>query len=296
MTQMDAVDVQKWRLLRPGPRRSLFFAATGAVLGLAIAGYGLFTAQGTRIAGVSPENVALVNQVPILRSDFVAQLRAVHDVSLGDATPKQRREVLDSMIREELYVQRGLELGRATDDVDVRTALVASTEASTVADVLVAMPTDRELTEYHRAHADRYSTEGSIQVDDLLLPVNETLETAARLRDTISSGDRPAGVSQSSLFANGPEYYFAARIHLGPVLFAAATPLERGQTSPPVLSAGRWHVLVIRLNARPRPLPIAEVYDRLLGDLRRDKSARLEEANARFLRRRADIQIADDLQ
>jgi hypothetical protein len=296
MTEPDATCEHRLSLLRQGPRRSLACAATGAVLGLAIAGYGLFTAQGTRIAGVPPEDVALVNQVPILRSDYVAQLRANHDVSYDEATPQQRRDVLDSMIREELYVQRGLELGRATDDIDVRTALIASTEASTVADVLAEMPTDLEFAQYHQAHVDRYATEGSIHVEDLLLPVDETAETATLLRNEIASGKRPGGVSRTALFANGPEYYFAARIHLGPALFDAAAPLDAGQVSSPVFSGDRWHVLIIRRNERPRPLPIADVYDGLLGDLRREKSVRLEEANARFLRRRADVQISDDLQ
>jgi parvulin-like peptidyl-prolyl isomerase len=112
----------------------------------------------------------------------------------------------------------------------------------------------------------------------------------------MASGNLPAGVLRTSLFANGPEYYFAARIHLRPELFAAAAPLEAGQTSAPVLSGGRWHILVVRKNERPRPLPLAEVYDSLLGDYRREKSAKLEAANARFLRRRADIQVSDDLQ
>ena len=49
------------------------FFGIGTIIGLGIAGYGLFTAKGTVTRVVPPENVALVNQRPILRTDFIAQ-------------------------------------------------------------------------------------------------------------------------------------------------------------------------------------------------------------------------------
>ena len=58
---------------KPSVRRSMILLASGALIGLAIAGYGLFTAKGTRSRTVPPEAVALVNQRQILRSDFMTQ-------------------------------------------------------------------------------------------------------------------------------------------------------------------------------------------------------------------------------
>ena len=52
-----------WIFDQPSARRSLMLCAAGAVLGLVIAGFGLFTAHGTRTAGVPAEDVALVNGV-----------------------------------------------------------------------------------------------------------------------------------------------------------------------------------------------------------------------------------------
>ena len=66
-----------WSLAKASTRRSLILCALGAILGLAIAGLGLFTARGTRTAAVPAEDAALVNQVPILMSDYVQQLRAL---------------------------------------------------------------------------------------------------------------------------------------------------------------------------------------------------------------------------
>ena len=117
-------------LARHSERRSIMLCAIGAVGGLIVAGAGLFTAQGTRIAGVPAEDVAMVNQVPILMSDYVANLRAAKGVGLDKATPAQKKEILDQMIREELYVQRGIELGQQNDITEVRTALVGAVEAT----------------------------------------------------------------------------------------------------------------------------------------------------------------------
>src|SRR3974377_825048 len=47
-------------------RRSMLFLTLGALLGLAIAGYGLFTAKGIGSRSVPPQDLALVNERPIL--------------------------------------------------------------------------------------------------------------------------------------------------------------------------------------------------------------------------------------
>jgi hypothetical protein len=44
------------------------------------------------------------------------------------------------MIREELYVQRGTELGLQADTVEVRQALVGAVEAQVAADATMAQP------------------------------------------------------------------------------------------------------------------------------------------------------------
>jgi hypothetical protein len=79
-------------LARHSERRSIILCAIGAVGGLIVAGAGLFTAQGTRIAGVPAEDVAMVNQVPILMSDYIANLRAAEGVGLDRATSAEEKD------------------------------------------------------------------------------------------------------------------------------------------------------------------------------------------------------------
>src|SRR5450631_3615895 len=86
-----------WDLRRVNQARSITFFSLGAAIGLAIAGFGLLTAKGTSTHVVPPENVALVNQRPILRTDFIAQTETELGKPFGEATVAERLKVLDEM-------------------------------------------------------------------------------------------------------------------------------------------------------------------------------------------------------
>src|ERR1700722_4261432 len=135
-------------------RRSFVLMGAGALLGLLMAGYSLFTARGTSTLVVPPEDVALVNQQPIARSDYYMQLKALYDLDFAHATPAQRKTVLDQMIREELFVQRGEELDVASADIDGRAATVAAVEGSIASDVMASRPSDDKQMAYYKAHQD----------------------------------------------------------------------------------------------------------------------------------------------
>jgi hypothetical protein len=141
----DAAEEGKWSLTEPSARRSLILLAIGAVVGLGIAGFGLFTAKGTVSHAVPPEDAALVNQQPILISDFTTQLQNEFGIPIGKATAAERKKVLDDMIAEELMVQRGLEMNLPGSDPDVRTAIVAGVELQNSANVIAKQPTEAEM-------------------------------------------------------------------------------------------------------------------------------------------------------
>jgi hypothetical protein len=138
----------------------------GALAGLIMAGYALFTARGTSTLFVPPEDVALVNQQPISRSDFVQQLQTLYGVDLKQSTAAERRTVLNDMIREELFVQRAKELDVAAIDPDVRSAMVNAIELEIAANVITAQPTEPQLRSYYASHRERYASEGTMTMHD----------------------------------------------------------------------------------------------------------------------------------
>lgn len=279
----------------PGARRSLIFCGAGALVGLTIAGLGLFTAEGTRTRRMPPENAAMVGQVPILMADFVAQLRATDGVSLSAATAVQKRRVLEQMIREELYVQRGVELGLAADDSDVRAALIAATEAQATIDANTAQPADAENRAWWAAHRERYASEGRMTVADYRIPPGmDSARFATALRSGVAAGE--LGLTLVPTTADGEEFYFAARVHLGKQLFAVARTLRDGEVSALVSTPDGDHILIMAHNVPPVPDRFEDARDQVQRDLTRAKAQALQIATERFLRRRADIRIAPALE
>jgi hypothetical protein len=274
-------------------RRSLALCAAGAVVGLVIAGIGLFTAKGTRTATVPAEDVALVNQVPLLMSDYLVQLRALYDVSLSEANAEQKKKVLDDMIHEELYVQRGVELGLQSDTIEVRAALAGAVEAQVAANAAMAQPAEAELHAYYDAHTGNYASEGILELEDYLVAPRPRLqppELAAALRH----GVNPAQLDliRTATMKDGEEFYFAAKIHLADALYDAATRLQAGEVSEPLRLADGIHILVLKQNTRPVPRSYAQVRDKVLQDYITEQAKILAAGNDRFLRKRADIAVA----
>jgi hypothetical protein len=287
-------------------RFSTLLMALGAALGIAIAGYGLFTAKGTASHRVPPEDAALVNQRPILMSDFVAQAEGTYAVPFAQITASQRKTILDAMIHEELYVQRGLELDFPGTDPDTRNALVAAVEQQAVADATTELPTVSAQRSYYDAHREGYATEGTMTVRDLLLadgaarPPQDALRAAAAL-SALRGGTAPGEVVRRYALQElrpdrGEEFYFAAKIHLGERLFEAAQLLADGAVSEPISLADGIHVLCMVKNVPPVPLPFDQAREQVLADYKRDAAARLRAADEKYLYGKADIQIAPALQ
>jgi hypothetical protein len=286
-----------WDPRRINANRSLVLMALGGLTGLALAGYTLFTAKSASTLYVPAEDVALVNQQPISRADYYAQLEALYRVDWRDATPGQRRKVLQDMIREELYVQRGKELDVAATDPDVRNAMVNTVEQMAAADAITAQPSDAKLLAYFQAHPDQYSREGVMTVQDLVFP---NLQAAAEAVPALRAGAPAAQVlarlhGRDSGKEDGEDFYFAAKIHLGDALFALARTLPSGAVSDPSPQPDGTHVLVMQANTPPKPFVFEEAKTQVLNDYRNDQVKRVSARYQDFLRRRANVLIAKDL-
>jgi parvulin-like peptidyl-prolyl isomerase len=285
-------------LARVNSKRSFFLAICGAVTGLLMAGYVLFTARGTSTLMVPAEDVALINQQPISRSDYLIQLQSLYNVAFSHATREQRQKVLNDMIREELFVQRGKELDVASTDPDVRNAMVNAVELEIASDAITSQPTEAALRSYYQAHLERYASEGIMTVEDYVFPANGTAVSRAidTLKSQVPTPDLIARFGgKSSGKVGDEEFYFAARIHLGPRLFAAARGLSQRGVSAPIEMSDGIHVLYMQRNVKPALLDFVSARDKVLSDYRNERVHYLTTGAEAFLHKRANILIADDL-
>jgi len=291
-----------WDMRHINPARSIIFFSVGAALGLGIAGYGLFTAKGTVTNRVPPENVALVNQRPILRTDFIAQTEALQGQAFAQVSLPNRLKVLDDMVREELFVQRGLELDFPGTDPDTRAALVSAVEQQAVAAVTSSQPGDAELRRYFEANAATYSSEGTMTLHDFRVPPGpDALVRMSQVAEALRRGANAPDIAQQFGAKEvlpehaGPEqFYFAQRAHLGEPVYQAALALDNGGVSAPVTAADGLHVIQMVKHTHPVALTFERARAQVLADYLKSEKKRLGAAGERYLRDKADIRIADD--
>ncbi|MGE0116165.1 MAG: peptidylprolyl isomerase [Steroidobacteraceae bacterium] len=294
-------------------RRAFTLLGIGALLGLAIAGYGLFTAAGTATKTVPPEYIALVNQRPIYRSDYLAQLQTTYTVSYENATPEQKRKVLDDMIDEELMVQRGLEVDLPSYDPSVRSALVAGVELQMFADVLASQPSEEELHAWYDQHRDQYSSIGIMQLRDLVLsPRSNEDETAFKQRVQAAITALRAGRNIDSVMQQyqlrdslhlqqggkadlGEVFEFAAEAKLPPAVFAATRKLPADAVSEPIVVEGEGtHIVVMGKRRQSEPLDFATVRSRVWGDIKNAQQEKVRSSTLSYLRNKSTILTAQE--
>ncbi|HEV7716131.1 MAG TPA: peptidyl-prolyl cis-trans isomerase [Steroidobacteraceae bacterium] len=291
-------------------RRSLTLLALGALAGLAIAGYGLFTAQGTATRGIPPEAMATVNGRLILRTDFVSQVQTQFGITFAESTQEQRDRVLSDMISEELMVQRGLEADLASYDPDVRQALVNGVELQIFADVLAQQPTEAQLKDYYEKHQKKYMRDGIMQLRDLMLTQGpqgsspepaqsahlaveelrhgaalETVMTKYELKDSRKLLD-------SGHVDTGDVFDFSAWARLDPKVFEVASAMKSGQISDPIAAADGVHLVVMVKREPPEQRQFKDVSNEVWADIKKEAQEKVRLANVAYLKSKADIKTA----
>jgi hypothetical protein len=283
--------------------RALILCACGAMVGLGIAAYGLFTASGTSTSSIAPENIATVNRRPILRSDFMAQLEMETGKSLREASREDQLQVLDEMVREELLVQRALELDFGETDQNVRTALVTAVSDQAIAEVTTSHPSPQQLREYYDRNPLKWASEGTMSLRDFIVsPARRGPDTsllraqtlARQLRSGSPAADLVARHEIQEVSHQIDEYYFTLAYRLGSRLFDAIRSLRAGEVSEPLQSKDGVHLVLVEKNDMPIPYSFEQAYSRISSDYNSDAQAKRMANTIQFLRNRSTIQIATD--
>src|ERR1700689_4371302 len=138
-----------------------------------------------------------------------------------------------------------------------------------------------------------------MRVRDLVFPASALAELPRdpeSLKKAITDAPTLAHLNgRDSGKTKGEEFYFAAKIHLGDELFAAARGLRDGEVSKPIQLPDGIHVLEMERNKRPVPFDFAAARAQVLSDYRNEAVDKLKLSGESFLRKRANVLIADDL-
>jgi hypothetical protein len=290
------------------PARSAALPACAVVLGLAVAAFGLFRPAARPLTAVPPGYVALVNQQGILTSDFIAQTQSETGSSFSDATPAERRRVLNEMVNEELLVQRGLTLDLPETTTEVRDIMASAVNAQVDAPLAAITPTDAELHTFYDTHRLKYTTGGTMTVHDLVLHVGgyenadqslaqaetDAADAVYQLRSgaSIDYVKEHYGFADSGRSDNTEQLDFAAKLHLGAKLYEAASMLSDGEISEPIVDTDGVHVLIMESRRPPRVADFSTARNQVYSDYRDAQNRRAIEQNLRILRSEAQILLA----
>jgi hypothetical protein len=289
-------------------QRSLALPALGAVIGLLIAAFGLFRPAPRPITAVPPGYAALVNQRPILMSDFMNQTQVEAGVPFEQATPAQRRQVLHEMVDQELLVQRSLALDLPELGVEVRDALADGVNAEVAAPILARTPSDAALRAFYKAHVNDYATLGSMKVRDIVLHVGgfenvdqsigqaeaDAEEAVYQLRSgsALDYVMQHFGFVDTGRMKDEGETDFFAKMHLGADLFKTAAGLRDGEVSEPVAQPDGVHVLVMEHRVPPRYSDFDAVRNEVYEAYNKERINAAAQENLKFLRGSAEILLA----
>ena len=298
-----------WRRLAYAPR-SLLLPAAGALAGLLLAGVATVRRPPPPVQSVPPGYAAVVNGKGILLSDYMAQAMEVEGVAFEAATPARRAAILRDMIDEELLVQRGLVLDLPETTTEVRNVMTAAVNTQVAQPVLAEPVSEEQLRAWYTAHQGAYTTDGVMDVADLVLHVggyenaDQTLaqaetdaaEAAYQLR---SGADRRQVMNHFGLVDSGKtrggEPDFAARIHLGEHLFDVARGLADGQVSDPVIESDGLHLLIMDQRTPARISGFDAARSKVYQDYRDARRQQADADNIALLRRDARILLAPGL-
>lgn len=283
-------------------RRARWLLALGVATGLATAVASLLGGDSARALG--PEALAVVNDTPIRREDYLRAIAAVagdRRAPLGDA---DKRRVLDRLIDEELLLQRGLALGLAERDRSVRAPLVAATIALFARSD--AEPSDAELRAFYDAHRGYFADPGRLRVRQVLVRTDgrAEAEAAARADEAVCRlrAGEPLDVVRAALgdeeTAPIPDVPLPAeklRDYVGETAARAAAALEAGGTSDRVRSSMGFHVLRVVERTPSGVPPFDGIRDAVRAEYRRRADDRALRAALDDLRRAARVRTADTL-
>ena len=158
----------------------------------------------------------------------------------------ERRDVVDTVITEEVLIREALRRGADRGDGRIRDTILGRMYGEILSDV--PEPTEVELQAWYQAHREIYRRPPSITIEQIAYPSGEDVPTLADVRRRIAAGVDPAGIAGSSVLGFSLHSVTRLRLRqlLGPDFAMATFDLEPGEWHGPVSSTlGRHFVLVV---------------------------------------------------
>ncbi len=167
-------------------------AGIGAAVALSVA---VWQGLGAPIYNVGAADVvARVNDAEITRVDFELAVEAVRRDKRSDITGQDRRRILDTLVNEELLVQRAVDLGLFETDRGVRKAAVDAMLQFAISRA-EATPSDNDLRKWYEANKNQFLKEDRFRASVVIL---NSADAANKFTSAVQNSDFDAAVQKIS--------------------------------------------------------------------------------------------------
>jgi parvulin-like peptidyl-prolyl isomerase len=264
-------------------RRALILLGAGALVGIAMAAWGVLRPVGELLPR---DMVARVNERGIRSEGYQLALAMVAADRRNAMSEADRAHVLRRLIQEELLIQRGEDIGLVESDPTVRKAISAAMIQSIVAESEAIQPSGAELREFFEENPRYFASPATLHVQQLVFQpragedavvVRERAQLAgAAMDDGLSFADAGARYADVPLveIPDAPLPAHKLAQYIGPSLEARVAELDELEVSEPIESGAA--VMIFRLIGKTSAETPAydELSDWVEGAYRRESADR----------------------
>lgn len=270
------------------------------LLGLA-AGAGLIVAVsavfGPRQPAYEGKAVAVVNDVPIPETIYLRALSTLEQDKRGPLTDADRAQVLDSLIEEELLIQRAREINLIGIDNSLRKTVSSAMTRFIIAENGDAAVNDEILNTHFLNNLDHFTPSKQIWVKRIY--VRGARDDADRrledIRQALQQGEDFDAVAErlgDDVFPIIPNSLLSPaklQTYLGPALIQTAMSLDEGAITNAIRVGSGWHFLYLVRQRKGEAPEFEEVREQVESDYLRRAGEKALRNHLDWLRDRAEI-------
>lgn len=279
--------------LHPAPQRANRFLIIGALAGFILAASSLMEIN----SDLNTDAAATVNDSVISKENYLTYLSLLANDKRNPLTDGDRRHILNRMIEEKLLVERGINMGLADTDPNVRKTITSAVIATVTTEASAAEPSESDLKNFYEKNLGYFAQPARIQLQRMIFRGDNADQRAQQAYQSLTEGQDYLTVKQQLAsrdilqLPSSPLPPSKLRQYIGPQLTDAALTLAPGEFSQPIAEGKGYSLLFVINNEQAAPKPFDSVRDLVETEFTRRAGDELLKNYLEQLRRSADVSI-----